>query len=151
MKILIIHPEATQQPAATTLARGIKKSLPQGAEPIMVNEGEEEDAELVLVVFSLKAGAFAPLVPAFRALRDKKVAFVALMAGAVDIGRLRKCSWGIKKQFCGNEVVGGYFCPIENEMVGGPSEAEVGKVHAFARNFYEKNAMEEILPVAVNY
>lgn len=156
MKILIIHPEAKYQPVATTMAEEIKKVLPPDAElmdmeSIPENQATGEDAELVLAVFSLKPGAFAPLVPAFQALRNKKVAFVALITGPVDFGRLRKCSWGIKKQFCGNELVGGYFCPTGDDMVWGPSEIEVEKAQAFARKFYEENAASEIPALAVNY
>lgn len=149
MKVLVIHPDAKQQPVAATLAREIQKALPPDAEPVSWDQEEGREAELVLVVFSLKAGTFAPLVPAFQALKDKKVAFVAVITGPVDFGRVRKCSWGIKKQFCGNELVGGYFCPAEDEIAWGPTEAEVQKVRNFACNFYEENSHEVL--AAVNY
>lgn len=159
MQISVIHPEATQQPVAATLASEIIKSLPPKAELVHSGKNIPDLAELVIVVFSLKPGAFAPVVPVFRALKNKKVAFVAVITGAVDFTRLRSCSWGIKKQFCGNQVLGGYFCPAVDDVAWGPVEKEVNKVKDFVINLYEEQATlyeeqaaaEETVALVANY
>jgi hypothetical protein len=144
MKILILHPSQHQQPVATALAWEVARDLPPQIRdmPILtkVVSANAPDAiasalaaDMVLAVFSLKSGAFAPTVPCYRAVRNTKVAFVAVLTGPVDASRVRKSAWGIKKQFCGNTVVGGYLCQADDDQVWGPAESEVAKVRAFAR------------------
>ncbi len=161
MKIIIIHPDQRQQPVAATLAHELARALPPGTEVASADTADAREADSVLAVFSLKPGAFAPIVPCYRALRDKKVAFVAVLTGPVDAGRVRKSVWGCKKQFCGNEVVGAYLCPADDDQAWGPVESEVAKVRAFARRFYEDQAalagtsgpaLESVeTPLAANY
>ena len=148
MKLHIIHPQQNQQPVAAALAKAISESLPYDVTLADASSAGPVEGDLVLAVFSLNSGAFAPIVPCYRDLRDKKVAFVAALSGDVDMARLRKTSWGIKKQFCGNEVVGGYFCPSPDNTAWGISEAEVEKARNFARKFYNDNAD---MPQAANF
>ena len=141
MNTFIIHPDKAQQPVAAALAKEIYRTWPSddvvlaGAE-----KAEPGEADLVLAVFSLREGSFAPTVACYRELRDKKVAFVAVLAGPVDASRIRKTVWGSKKQFCGNEVVGAYLCPADDEVAWGVPEREVTKVTNFAHKIYQDHS-----------
>jgi hypothetical protein len=148
MKILIIHPEAAQQPAAARLAANIQQAFPEGHALAAPAGADPSGAGLVLAVFSLKDGAFAPTVAAYRALAGQRVAFVAILSGPVNFSRLTKTSWGVKKQFCGNEILGGYFCPAGADGAN-PDQDEVAKTCAFALRLGEEEAAPA--PLAVNY
>lgn len=149
MKIFIIHPDKSQQPSATNLALEICRALPEGETVLTsADEADAGQADLVLAVFSLRHGAFAPTVACYRELRDKKVAFVAVLAGPVDASRVRKTAWGIKKQFCGNHVVGAYLCPADAEAALGVSEREVANSINFARKVYEEHGGQAIVKAA---
>ena len=153
MKTFIIHPDNSQQPVAATLAKEIRRALP--ADDVVLTSTDAaspEEADLVLAVFSLRHGSFAPTVPCYRDLRDKKVAFVAVLAGPVDASRVRKTVWGTKKQFCGNHVVGAYLCPADDEVAWGVPEREVANVVNFAlKTYQEHSALSEPEPLAVNF
>jgi hypothetical protein len=136
MKVYVIHPD--QQPVSALLANEVLKSLPADAEVSAASQADVTDADLILAVFSLRQGAFAPTVACFRELRDKKVAFLAALAGQVDQGRLRKTVWGIKKSFCGNHVLGGYLCPLDDRATAARVEDnEIMKAREFARKILE--------------
>ncbi|UQZ89328.1 hypothetical protein C4J81_09010 [Deltaproteobacteria bacterium Smac51] len=131
MKISIIYPD--QQPASAALAHSLAAVMPPDVRIAPVSEADTAEAELVLAVFTLKQGSFAPTVGRFRELRDKKVALVPILTGEVERGRVMKTVWGSKKQFCGNYMMGAYLCPA----VGEPgrelvAEDEAKKVQAFA-------------------
>lgn len=153
MKISIVHTDPTHQPVAATLAKEIHRYLPRGlADLTCASNPKPTQAELILAVFSLREGAFAPIVPYYRELRDKKVAFLAILTGPVDQSRLRKTVWGIKKQFCGNQVVAGYLCPAEDEAAWGLTENELTKALSFARKvFNEHGPVINEKAMAVNY
>lgn len=153
MKISIIHTDPAHQPVAATVAREIHRHLPRGQAGLTcATRPDLDQAELVLAVFSLRPGAFAPIVPCYRELRGKKVAFLAILTGPVDQSRLRKTVWGIKKQFCGNHVVAGYLCPAEDEVAWGLTQNELAKALDFARKLLEEHAPEhQDQPLAVNY
>jgi len=152
MKINIVHTCSGQQPVAATVAREIHQSLPAGESVLnCVDKAAPAEDDLVLAVFSLRAGAFAPTVALYRELRDKKVAFVAILTGPVDKARVRKTIWAIKKQFCGNYVLGGYLCPADDEVAWGMSETELTKVLTFARRLYDEHADPEEGAMVVNY
>ncbi|MDR1045721.1 MAG: hypothetical protein LBP33_11500 [Candidatus Adiutrix sp.] len=152
MKIQIVHTEPGQQPVAATLAKEIYRSLPRTEARIAsVSQARADDDSLILAVFSVRNGAFAPIVPFYRELRDQKVAFVAVLTGPVDPARVRKTVWGIKKQFCGNQVLAGYLCPADDDVAWGLSADELGKVLAFARRTYEEHCQVLPAPMAVNY
>lgn len=140
MNIFILHPEARRQPVAAALAEELGRALPPQARVRVAEAGaiDPAEADLVLAVFSLKPGAFAPLAPGYRDISDTKVGIVALLAGPVDGGRVRKTVWGSKKRFCGNEVVGAYLCPTDDDQLWGPTAEEVAKAQAFARRLYEE-------------
>jgi len=143
MKTLIIHPDKTQQPVAATLAKEIYQSLPADDTALASTDiADAGEADLVLAVFSLRHGAFAPTVSCYRELRDKKVAFVAVLTGPVDASRVRKTVWGTKKQFCGNHVVGAYLCPADDEVAWGISEKEVTNAVNFAHRLYQEHGGE---------
>lgn len=131
MKILILHPEPTQQPAAARLAANIQQAFPKGHALAVPTGVDPSGADLILAVFSLKNGAFAPTVAAYRALAGQRVAFIAILSGPVTFSRLTKTSWGVKKQFCGNEILGGYFSPAGADGVN-PDQSEVTKACVFA-------------------
>ncbi len=141
MNIFILHPEAQRQPVAAALAAELGRALPPPARVRVAEAGaiDPAEADLVLAVFSLKPGAFAPLAPGYRDIRDTKVGFVALLAGPVDGGRVRKTVWGSKKRFCGNEMVGAYLCPTDDDQLWGPTAEEVVKAQAFALRLYEEH------------
>lgn len=152
MKINIVHTCSGQQPVAATVAAKIYQSLPEGeAVANCVDKAAPAEDDLVLAVFSLRAGSFAPTVACYRELRDKKVAFVAILTGPVDQARVRKTIWAIKKQFCGNYVVGGYLCPAESDEPWGLPAAELTKVLAYARRLYDEHLAPEEGALAVNY
>lgn len=142
MKISIVHTAPAHQPVAATVAREIHRHLPCGLADLTCTSKPEslDQTELVLAVFSLRPGAFAPVVPCYRELRGKKVAFMAILTGAVDQSRLRKTVWGVKKQFCGNHVVAGYLCPAEDEEAWGLTEDELTKALEFTRRVFEEYA-----------
>lgn len=134
MKICIVHTDPDHQPVAATVAKEIHRNLPLGqADLTCVSDPDLSQAELILAVFSLRQGAFAPIVPCYRELRAKKIAFLAILTGPVDQSRLRKTVWGIKKQFCGNQVVAGYLCPAEDEVAWGLTQVELTKALSFVR------------------
>jgi len=148
----IVHTDPMQQPVAADLAKIIHDALPPGsAELCCATNADLRDAEVVLAVFSLKQGSFAPTVPCFRELADKKVAYLGILVGEVDSSRVFKSFWGIKKQFCGNEVVGAYLCPAHDDVVWGPTEAEVEKSINFARRLQEDQASASTQAMAANY
>ena len=153
MKTFIIHPDKIQQPVAATLAKEMYHALPSGDVVLTSTEAAEPDeADLVLAVFSLRQGSFAPTVPCYRELRDKKVAFVAVLAGPVDASRVRKTVWGSKKQFCGNEVVGAYLCAADDEVAWGVAAREVANVVNFARKMHQEHGgQSEPDSLAVNF
>lgn len=152
MKMHIVHTDPMQQPVAADLAKIIHEALPAGASALCCAANADLDrAEVVLAVFSLKPGSFAPTVACFRELADKKVACLAVLVGEVDADRARKTFWGVKKQFCGNEVVGAYLCPASDDVVWGPTEAEVGKAVNFARRLLDDHVQAAARPMAVNY
>lgn len=133
MCLYIIHPAADRQPVAATVAREIHRSLPAGRSHLACDAlAAPANDDFILAVFSLKPGAFAPLVPAYRELRDKKVAFVAMLAGPADSSRARKTAWAIKKQFCGNQVLAGYLCPAEADLARGLKEDDLSKILTLA-------------------
>ncbi|MDR0881109.1 MAG: flavodoxin family protein [Candidatus Adiutrix sp.] len=133
MRLYIIHPDAARQPVAATVAREIHRSLPADQSHLACDsQAAPADDDFILAVFSLRPGSFAPLLPAYRELRDKKVAFVALLAGPADSSRARKTAWAIKKQFCGNQVLAGYLCPAEDDLAWGLKDDELGKILALA-------------------
>lgn len=143
MKISIVHTDPAHQPVAATVAREIHRHLPSGLADLTCASKPDslDQTEFVLAVFSLRPGAFAPVVPCYRELRGKKVAFLAILTGAVDQSRLRKTVWGIKKQFCGNHVVAGYLCPAEDEEAWGLTQDELTKALEFARRVFEEYAL----------
>ena len=151
----IVHTDPMQQPVAAELAQKIHQALPAGSSNLCcATNADLDEAEVVLAIFSLKQGSFAPTVPCFRELADKKVAYLAILIGEVDTSRVHKTVWGVKKQFCGNEVVGAYLCPSPDDVVWGPTEAEVTKSVNFARRLLDEhgNALSEGQPpLAVNY
>jgi len=139
---------------AATVAREIHRLLPgQGARLSSVTEAAArlEADDLVLAVFSVKNGAYAPIVPFYQELRDKKVAFLAVLCGPVDASRVRKTVWAIKKQFCGNQVLGGYLCPALDDQAWGLSTEEMNKVINFSRKLYDDHIAFQENPMAVNY
>ena len=153
MNIHLLHPPKEQQPVAATLAREIIRALPDGAVTISATNEESGalESDLVVAVFSLRHGTYAPTVASYRDLRDKKVAFVAVLTGPVDPARVRKTIWGSKKQFCGNQMTGAYLCPADDDVAWGISEAEVGKCRDFLRRIYETNSQaDHIQALAVN-
>ena len=153
MRTFIIHPDKAQQPVAATLAKEMYRTWPTA--DVVLADAETADpgeADLVLAVFSLREGSFAPTVACYRELRDKKVAFVAVLAGSVDGSRVRKTVWGSKKQFCGNEVVGAYLCPADDEVAWGVPEREVTNVINFAHKIYQDHGgQSESEALAVNF
>ena len=138
MKISVIYPD--QQPAAAALAHSLTCVMPRNTLIAAVHEADTREADMVLAVFTLKQGSFAPTVGRFRELRDKRVALAPILTGEVDRSRVMKTVWGSKKQFCGNEVMGLYLCRAEGEpgleMV---AEDEVQKVRAFAEKMFARN------------
>ena len=152
MKIQIAHTEPAQQPVAATLAKEICRALPKG-EAFMssVSQAQADGDSLILAVFSVRNGAFAPLVPFYQEMRDQKVAFVAVLTGPVDQARVRKTVWGIKKQFCGNHVLAGYLCPAADDVAWGLSQEELGKVLNFARRVYDEHCQPVQEALVVNY
>lgn len=153
MNIQLLHPPKEQQPVSATLAREMTKALPDGVVALAAtSEAAPPESDLVVAVFSLRQGSFAPTVARFRELRNKKVAFVAIMSGPVDAARVRKSIWGSKKQFCGNELVGAYLCPADDDMAWGISEAEVAKCRDFLRRIYDSHGQAcQDEAMAVNY
>lgn len=140
MKISIVHTDPMHQPVAATVAKELYRYLPPGlADLSCASTPNPHQAELILAVFSLRQGAFAPIVPFYRELRDKKVAFLAILTGPVDQSRLRKTAWGIKKQFCGNQMVGGYLCPAEDDVAWGLTQDELTKALVFARKMLQEH------------
>jgi len=154
MRLQIVHPNQTHQPKAAAAAAEIFKALSSDmaeTELIDAESAEGSRADLVLAVFSLKHGAFAPIVPYYRDIRDKKVAFVALLDGPVDAARVRKTVWGTKKQFCGNEVVRAYLCSLCPESPSGLSEAEKGKILDCVTALCDEHGQAADRPLAVNF
>ncbi len=150
MKITILHTDPAHQPVAAAVAEDLHCALPPGTAGLnCAADSAPGDADLILAVFSLRPGAFAPIVPGYRDLRDRKVAFLALLVGPVDASRLRKTIWGIKKQFCGNRVVGGYLCPADDQAGRGLADDERAKALAFVRRLYEEQADEPVSPPIV--
>lgn len=148
----IVHTDSMQQPVAAELAERIYQALPGGTTELCCAANADLDStEVVLAVFSLKQGSFAPTVPCFRELADKKVAYLAILVGEVDSSRVHKTVWGVKKQFCGNEVVSAYLCPSSDDVVWGPSEAEVEKCIRFARRLLDEHCGGSSEAMAVNY
>lgn len=136
----IVHTDPMQQPVAAELAKKIHQALPAGSSNLCcATNAALDEAEVVLAVFSLKEGSFAPTVACFRELADKKVAYLAILVGEVNSSRVFKTFWGTKKQFCGNEVVGAYLCPAPDDIVWGPTEAEENKSVNFARRLIEEH------------
>ncbi|MDL2226326.1 hypothetical protein LJB86_01550 [Deltaproteobacteria bacterium OttesenSCG-928-M10] len=129
MSIHLLHPPKEQQPASAALAREVARALPDGAVTLSAtDEAEPPESDLVVAVFSLRQGSFAPTVARYRDLRNKKVAFVAILAGPVDAARVRKSVWGSKKQFCGNQLVGAYLCPADDDAAWGRLRGGSGQV-----------------------
>lgn len=152
MKTYILHTDPLHYPVAATMALEIQSALPPGAaELACTTNAKVDDADLVIAVFSLKQGSFAPTVPCYRELADAKVAYVAILGGETDAQRARKTAWGIKKQFCGNQVVAGYLCPAPDDVIWGPAETEIEKVKAFARNVLHEHGQDAHQPLAVNF
>lgn len=141
MSIHLLHPPKEQQPVSAALAREMARALPP--EAVILSATNEAatlpESDLVVAVFSLRPGSFAPTVARFRDLRDKKVAFVAALSGQVDVARVLKSIRGSKKQFCGNELVGAYLCPADDDMAWGVSGAEIGKCRDFLRRIYKSH------------
>ena len=149
----IVHTDPMQQPVAAELAQRIHQALPAGScELACATNADLDGAEVVLAVFSLKQGSFAPTVPCFRELTDKKVAYVAILVGEIDRTRVQKSFWGIKKQFCGNQVVSAYLCPSDDDVLWGPSDPEVRKATNFARRLLEEHGHMPVQPsMAANF
>ena len=63
----IVHTDPMQQPVAAELAQRIHQALPAGScELACATNADLDGAEVVLAVFSLKQGTYAPTVPGFR-------------------------------------------------------------------------------------
>ncbi|MDR2827415.1 MAG: hypothetical protein LBV77_05275 [Candidatus Adiutrix intracellularis] len=150
MKILLLHPESTQQPAAARLAANIQQSFPEGHALAVPTGADPSGADLILAVFSLKDGAFAPTVAAYRDLAGQRVAFIAILSGPVTFSRLTKTSWGVKKQFCGNEILGGYFSPTGADGIN-PDQSEVAKACIFALRLSAEKSAPLTPPLTINY
>lgn len=152
MKISIVHTDPAHQPVAAAVAKEIHRRLPRGlADLTCTAQPDLDQSKLILAVFSLREGAFAPITSCYRELRDKKVAFLAILTGPVDQARLRKTVWGIKKQFCGNRVVAGYLCPAEDDVAWGLTRDELTKALNFTQRVFEEHAPSSCdEPLAVN-
>lgn len=147
MKVQLLHPPKNQQPVAAILAAEIAKAIPEVQTCLAsTDEPQPGDAQLVVPVFCLRQGSFAPTVAAYRALRGVKLAFVAALTGDVNAARVRKSIWGSKKQFCGNELLGAYLCPAADEAAWGVSELELDKCRHFLRRVYLR-CLNEMSPL----
>ncbi len=135
MKIAIMYPD--RQPASIALAHSVASVMPPDTRIVPISEADDLEAEMVLAVFTLKRGAFAPTVARFRELRNTKVALIPILTGEINRDRVIKSFWGSKKQFCGNYLLGTYICPA----VGEPGrelapEHEAQKVRTFAKRIF---------------
>ncbi len=135
MKTVIIYPD--QQPASVVLAHSLAAVMPPDGHILPISEAANLEAEMVLAVFTLKQGTFAPTVACFRELRDTKVALAPILTGEISRDRVMKSFWGSKKRFCGNYILGAYLCPA----IGEPgrelvAEHEARKVRAFAERIF---------------
>ncbi len=155
MILHLIHTEASQQPVAATVAREISRTLPVGYVKMISTEAASaeniDENDLVLAVFSVKNGAYAPIVPFYQQLRNKKVAFLAVLTGPVEAARVRKTVWAVKKQFCGNRLVGGYLCPAPDDMAWGLTREEMEKARNFAQTLYDEHIAPGEDALAANF
>ncbi len=144
MKTAILYPD--HQPASVALAHSLAAVMPPGGLILPVSEAANLGAEMVLAVFTLKQGTFAPTVACFRELRDTRVALAPILTGEISRDRGMKSFWGSKKQFCGNYILGAYLCPATGEpgreLV---PEHEAHKVRTFAERIFHSETARAAL------
>ncbi len=119
------------------MAHSLAIVVPPETVIVSVSEAAAVEAEMVLAVFTLERGTFAPTVDRFRKLRGKKVALVPILTGEVDRDRVIQSFWGSKRQFFGNYILGVYLCPaagaLGRELV---AEHEAQKVRDFVKRIF---------------
>ncbi len=135
MKISIMYPD--RQPASLALAQSLAAVAPPGAVIVPASEAAASEAEMILAVFTLRRGTFAPAVDGFRKLRDKKVVLAPILTGEIDRDRAIQSFWDSKGRFRGNRILGVYLCPAEGapgrELV---AEHEAQKVRDFVARIF---------------
>ncbi len=139
-KIILAYLKQENEPQLKALAQKLAAFASSDVEVEMRADCDlgSAKADLVVLIFHLREGAFTPLSEGFQNLEGQKVAILGLLSGSVDLGRVRKTLWRTKNRLAKSDVSAAYFCAFLSAEPFGVSGDELSK----CLNFIEKSGSE---------